>query len=71
MTMMSYTQGKCERCRVAFRWTSKTRVQDATCPHCFGRLARTSKFYGGEWVNEEPLRVVTPEDFIRGNLPES
>lgn len=35
-------QGKCLRCKKAFRWQRPIPLQKVRCPDCGGRLKRTS-----------------------------
>lgn len=39
---MNYTHGKCEGCKVIFRWSGWPRLKDAACPRCGANLARTA-----------------------------
>jgi len=39
---MGYTQGKCNKCKVAYAWKGKPKLRDAYCPICGEPLKRTS-----------------------------
>jgi hypothetical protein len=43
------TQGKCPKCKVAFRFDCPARLMDAYCPICGTKLVRTSYFFKGPW----------------------
>ena len=43
------TQGKCPKCKVAFRFSNPGRLKDAYCPDCGTKLAATTHLYQGEW----------------------
>lgn len=48
------TQGKCEKCQMAFTWKAGRgkRLADVRCPNCKGPLARTSDAYKrGPWYS--------------------
>lgn len=36
-------QGKCEKCKIAYRFYRPRRLRDARCPRCGTQLERTSK----------------------------
>lgn len=46
---MSDTQGKCPKCKVAFRFSFPARLKDAYCPDCGKKLTATTHLYKGEW----------------------
>ena len=52
---MEQRQGKCSKCKVAYRWPAKNgRLKDAHCPTCGEKLQPTS--YLLEWDWKEILR---------------
>ena len=44
-----YTQGKCPKCKVAFRFACPAMLKDAYCPGCGTKLVRTTYLFKGEW----------------------
>ena len=53
---MTTRQGKCTRCRLAFRWPAKwLPLWKAHCPKCGERLQATSHLLTWPWNNEVPL----------------
>jgi hypothetical protein len=51
---MTTTQGKCNACRLGFRWTNGVRLRDAYCPNCHGPLAQTSHLLSWAFVTQPP-----------------
>lgn len=48
---MITTQGKCIKCKIAYRWYSKYRkLREAKCPRCGEQLKQTSCFLEWPWV---------------------
>jgi len=43
------TQGKCPRCKIAYRFDCPARIRDAACPKCGTPLVRTSYLFKGPW----------------------
>jgi uncharacterized paraquat-inducible protein A len=43
------TQGKCPKCKVAFRFDHPAHLYDAYCPDCRTKLVRTSYLFKGPW----------------------
>lgn len=53
------TQGKCFRCKVAFRWKGKPLLREALCPRCKEPLSKTSRHLKSlPWVEEHPHWLV-------------
>lgn len=47
-------QGKCPKCRNAFRFSYPKRLSDAYCPDCKSKLQATTHLYKkGEWFNRD------------------
>jgi len=58
MDRRELTQGKCEKCKVAFRWPSKgLRLRDADCPRCKTKLSRTTHLLKWPWITQAPASV--------------
>jgi len=47
--MNAYTQGKCPRCKVAYRFACPARLRDAYCPVCDSKLKQTTHLFRGPW----------------------
>jgi hypothetical protein len=47
--MSEYTQGKCPKCKVAYRFMCPARLKDAYCPEDGSKLVATSYLYRGPW----------------------
>lgn len=48
---MEYRQGKCPKCKIAFRWPTKDRpLKLAHCPRCNEKLQPTTRFLLWPWV---------------------
>jgi len=43
------SQGKCPKCKVAFRFAMPGYLSGAYCPDCGTKLMRTTHLYKGEW----------------------
>ena len=50
MSIDGKTQGKCPKCKIAYRFACPARLKDAYCPDCGTKLAATTYLYKkGEW----------------------
>ena len=50
------TQGKCQKCKRAFRFKYPKRLRDAYCPHDGNKLVSTTHLYRqGEWEKRDAL----------------
>jgi hypothetical protein len=49
MSKDGYTQGKCPKCKTAFRFACPARLKDAYCPKDGTKLVATSYLYKGKW----------------------
>jgi hypothetical protein len=47
--MSDKTQGKCPKCKVAYRFDCPSRLKDARCPKCASALKRTTYLFKGPW----------------------
>jgi uncharacterized paraquat-inducible protein A len=59
--MRNARQGKCDRCKVAYRFVKPKRLRDAACPKCGDKLqAITYTLKRYPWVERENVALYNP-----------
>lgn len=73
-TNYDFIQGKCARCKIAYRWKKKgariKRLKDAYCPRCGSKLWQTTHQLKWYWDEKtEPVGAIRARELERGARP--